>query len=57
MKLSSLPDESTYLSDKPKGPNNQVYNSNQQQQEDRETETAENSQYKEQKVKYELTSQ
>jgi hypothetical protein len=29
------------LSDKPKEPNHQVYNSNQQQQEDRETETAE----------------
>ncbi len=57
MKLSSLPDESTYLLDKPTEPNNQVYNSNQQQQEDRETDTAENSQYKEQRVKCELTSQ
>jgi hypothetical protein len=45
------------LSDKPKEPNHQAYNSNQQQQEDRETETAENSQYKEQKIEGELTSQ
>jgi hypothetical protein len=34
------------LSDKPKEPNHQVYNSNQQQQEYRETDTAENSQYR-----------
>jgi hypothetical protein len=42
---------------KPKEPNHQVYNSNQQQQEYRETDTAENSQYKEQKIKQKLTSQ
>jgi hypothetical protein len=30
------------LSDKPKEPNHQVYNSNQQQQEDKEIKTAEN---------------
>jgi len=45
------------LSDKPKEPNHQVYNSNQQQQEYRETDTAENSQYKEQKIEEKLTSQ
>ncbi len=45
------------LSDKPKEPNHQVYNSNQQQQGDRETETAENSQYKERRIEEELTSQ
>jgi hypothetical protein len=44
MKLSSLPDESNYLSDKPKEPNNQVYNSNQQQQEYK-AKTAKNNQY------------
>ena len=45
------------LSDKPKEPNQQVYNSNQQQREYRETDTAENNQYKEQKIEEKLTSQ
>ena len=45
------------LSDKPKEPNHQVYNSNQQQQEYRETDTAENSQYRKSENKKELTSQ
>jgi hypothetical protein len=40
-----------------KKPNHQIYNSNQQQQEYRETDTAENSQYKEQKIEEKLTSQ
>jgi hypothetical protein len=45
------------LSNKPTEPNHQVYNSDQQQREYRETDTAENSQYKEQKKEEKLTSQ